>query len=544
MEKTDIKLFTKQGNEINMKFSNLFNMQKKTNKKEIKLREQHSINRGILEKMKPKTNRHNLTEVKTQNELNSYYYSDNDTLKKIIGQLQNTLLKKENEVTDLKLHYNKLYDEDESNRKLLEKTLDLNRLEDISANEMIDKIKSCNLSEKKKDELSEDLKLMNLRSEINIKKRTLQLTGYAYDDFKDNAKFKNVCEMEKELEFKTGKKEKLENDFNNYLIIYEVLKTNVEDAIKCYKKKENIFKNIKNEEDNYMIKIKENKENIFELQKNLVKLERTVKIQENNYQKNINSDMRLKINIESNKKEMDQINKYKQEREKLKNTLKERQLMVKNYDKKNNDIEKKINQLENNNQKLCSKYSECSKEKSKLEKKAIIPKEDKIKMKELKEKHLGIKNELKQNKKPDKPKKLDPKKREILERIENGEKNIQNYKNEIEELTKKKSEIQENIKKMNENLEKNEKDITEKQNELNEILKQKKEEELIQQKRENLIKEETEKYNNNPKAYKKEIKILQKQENDLKKLNENLNKENKKIKDELEDIEKELEKYK
>ena len=507
------------------------------------------------------------------------YILDIESLKKKLILNKSNINKKKTELQDLKIQYNKLINENKNHKNLIYEILQLeNELNNsseidtdninnnnpfgrITEEQLISKINTCKITEEQKEKLKDSYELINLRMEINNKKKLLLNKNNEYDKLKYNLKFKNMNEITTKLEDLIIEEKRIKQDI---VKLEEILQKNNNEILpkleKEFEKEEKNFEEINQKEKEYK-KIFNNKlQQLNELKTEIINIEKNTKSKKT---KNILMDgteykgtktisIKLKTKIEKMKYELEKINKYKNEkRDEMANLVIERKKKTDEQKKKNNELETKINELSEKNQNLYLKTLEYGEERKKLENRGKEQNKEIRKMKELEDKLNNVtnkKNELikeceeKEKFSKENEKELNDKNKNVLEQLNNLQKNIKNMNEQIGELNDKINKMQknndilqkqiDNKKKeienlnVNNNIENNEEEDNQDENKENKTIKESKinKTEIIQNKKNKLInendnyKKENEKLNN-------EIKLIEKQIQKYIEMNDKLNKD-------------------
>ena len=288
----------------------------------------------------PKKNTH--FPLLTFNSISNYDSPTNSKLE--IEALKNKLIvnktninKKKQELQELKIQYKKLLDENKTNKNLISNILQLdneqnsNSIEtdpymagglgviNISEEQLIARINDCKINEAQEQKLKASIELINLREQINAKKKLLLSKNKEYDKLKDILKFKKKNEMNDKLEDLTKESENLKREIPK---LEEILQKNnkermpklEEELEKTEKNSEEINKKEKEYKKDFNDKIKK----LAELKQEIEYLESKVNSKKISINKIPNSSeykgtkvtsLKLKSKIEKMKLELELINK-------------------------------------------------------------------------------------------------------------------------------------------------------------------------------------------------------------------------------------------
>ena len=135
------------------------------------------------------------------NTLSRGFYStkSSEELQKTLSFNKNRMLKNKTELNELKIQYNKLSEDNEKNRKLLSKILNLKENKTYSKEELLEKMKTCEFDKLSKQKMLNSIKLINLKLEVNEKKSILKSKNNEYNLLKENSKYKNISELKSKI---------------------------------------------------------------------------------------------------------------------------------------------------------------------------------------------------------------------------------------------------------------------------------------------------------------------------------------------------------
>ena len=484
---------------------------------------------------------------------------DIESLKKKLISNKSNINKKKTEIQDLKIQYNKLIDENKNHKNLIYEILDLENepnsssieLEEnniniglvgrITEEQLISKINSCKIDKEQEKRLKDSYELINLRMELNNKKKLLLNKNNEYDKLKVNLKFKNMNEITTKLEDLMIEEDRIKKENSK---MDEILQKNTSEILpnleKEFEAEKKIYDQINKKEDEHQKTFDDKLLKLNELKAEIQNIENKTKSTKNKkmlsdsieYKGSKTIGIKLKARIEKMKYELEQINKYKKEkRDDMIKIVEERKSKINEQKKKNNELENKINEISEKNKDLYMKTFEYDEEKKKLENRGKEPNKEIKKMKEIEDKLNSVKNKknelirqcdekneiLKNNNKEQ-----NEKNKNILEQLNSLKNNIYNMNKQVEELNGKINDMQKNIDKYQEEID----------------IKKKEIEQLIEENQKKIEDENTE---NNMKGEKKDD--IQSIKTQLIKENMTYTKENEKIKKDINILEEQIQKY-
>ena len=137
---------------------------------------------------------------------------DIENIRKQIHQVKINVNEKKKELQFLKIQYNKLIKENRGYKKLIYEVLDLhdeakNNIERnenkeifldssyISEEQLLNKINECKIDKKQKNELIKSFEILNLKDQLNIKRKLLLNKKKEFDELKHGTSVKNIFEM-------------------------------------------------------------------------------------------------------------------------------------------------------------------------------------------------------------------------------------------------------------------------------------------------------------------------------------------------------------
>ena len=378
---------------------------------------------------------------------------DIENLRRNIHQAKINVNEKKKELQFLKIQYNKLIKENRQYKKLIYEVLDLhdeakNNIERnenreifidssiISEEQLINKINECKIDKKQKKELKSSFEILNLKDQLNIKRKLLLSKRKEIDDLKHGISIKNIYEMNSKLETIRVNGKRLQNEvlsLEENLTKKEEIISKLENEIKKEEKEnEKYNKQLSEYQTKYNIKLKELKE----IEKDLNDIDTKRKLQINKMTNNVRYEgsklkgLKLKSKIFKMRNDIEKLEKYETEkRGDLKNLLEQKRKIVSDLKNKSIELENKIYDLEQKNNKLFTQVSQNEQEKIAFENRGKEQIKDIKRLKELEK----VIYELKLTKE------------QIIKELEEKQKfieNVDNYNNKKNNIEEKK-EIQE-----------------------------------------------------------------------------------------------------
>ena len=99
------------------------------------------------------------------------------------------------ELQELKIKFNKLYEDNKNNKNLLAKILGIDLEKEFTRDELIDKLEHCKPSEEEKKKLREAHEIIKLKLEIESKKKKIAEHGTELEMSIKNAKSKVISKL-------------------------------------------------------------------------------------------------------------------------------------------------------------------------------------------------------------------------------------------------------------------------------------------------------------------------------------------------------------
>ena len=262
--------------------------------------------------------------------LNPYYEKKN--LKQELSEYKSEINSKKNELQELKIKFNKLYEDNKINKMLLAKVLNIDLEKEFTKEELINKLEFCELNETEKKILKETHEIMSLKLNLEEKKLKINMQVAEEEILTKNTKSKIMNELETEFLIKCEQNKKLEKNIKK-----------LEDIIKTKEKEINeVEKEYKIQEENYVKKNKEldiSKDNYNKKEKELNKIKNEIN-DINNKQKKLKDilnktkkDLDINKSLEQKKEEINKIKKYENKRDQINKDVEEKKEKNKNLEK-------------------------------------------------------------------------------------------------------------------------------------------------------------------------------------------------------------------
>jgi len=388
-------------------------------------------------------------------------------LQRTLSFNKNKVLRNKKDIRDLKIQYTKLQEENEINRKMISNILHLD--DDIlySKEEILEKIRNCKIENEKKM-VVDSINIINLKLELNEKKSILKSKNTEYNNLKENSKYKNYIEMQKQLSNNDDIKKEIIADLEKLKDILSQNKKVLDEKESEYKKLVEKYKKLKSKESNISEEKRKKKGRYIILKELTSKAEQKLQKKEIAFKQNSKLKFELMNSIEEKEDIIKEIKEYLGKREQINSKVQKRKEIIKDLEKKNNEVEKEFNKLNTENEEMSKKIELNENIYKKLDKKLKDDKKEKNSyiilennLKKIKTDFNGIKSDQKI-----KIKKL----KEIAQKnLENMNKNkiiIDKKKENINNLEKKKNEIQINIENLKKQLENLQNDINNKKGQI------------------------------------------------------------------------------
>ena len=198
----------------------------------------------------------NFPSIPNKNDLLNNHY-DSTNLKQRLSDNRMDMNKKNNELTELKIKYIKLFEENKNIKLLIANVLGVEVDSAFSIDEILNRIDQCNPSEETRKTLKEVHDIINLKMEINEKKDKISELNQQIEYYTKNAKTKVINDLEREYIQKNDHQFKLEDLIKRMQISIKNNNIKIEELKKQYKQKKDLNMRIKAEFNDVESRIKE-----------------------------------------------------------------------------------------------------------------------------------------------------------------------------------------------------------------------------------------------------------------------------------------------
>ena len=471
--------------------------------------------------------------------------NDSNELMQRLSDNRMDMNKKNNELTELKIKYSKLLEENRNTKNIIANILGVDVDKSFSKTEIINKMEKCNPTKEEKKNLKYAYDIIKIKIEINDRKNKISEINKQIEYYKKNAKSKTITDLNSEYLLKNKHLDKIQKIIENFEIVVKDNRTKLEEVKKQYNYKKNLIKILKSEFSEIDKKLRETEDEKDKLD-NIVLDEREKqrkiqdKIKVNKY-KNDNEEAILfkKIDLEN-------IEKYIQNREILFKDIEERKNNIKTLEKDKIELDKIIQELTTKNNKLSLKMDGYNKEGPKLIQKSYEPLNNQRNMRDLEEKLKIFRNEYAITQKAH-----EERQSEIQEELDKLNEEIEENKKVINKNNEEKDKLNGEIEELNKKIDENNGEINEKVNkiestkkEIEEFLKNEEKRKIEEEEKEKINEEENKKNDDEKKKemikkekeYKKEIGLLKKEIDKNKNENNIIEEENKNLKKEIDEF--------
>ena len=474
----------------------------------------------------------NFPSIPNKNDLLNNHY-DSTNLKQRLSDNRMDMNKKNNELTELKIKYIKLFEENKNIKLLIANVLGVEVDSAFSIDEILNRIDQCNPSEETKKTLKEVHDIINLKMKINEKKDKISELNQQIEYYTKNAKTKVINDLEREYIQKNDHQFKLEDLIKRMQISIKNNNIKIEELKKQYKQKKDLNMKIKAEFNDVESRIKESDDQREVLD-------------------NIVMDLR-----EKQRKMIERIkaHKYKNINEEAINTKKNdlkdieiRKNNIKLLEEEKTDLNEEIQELTSKNNQLSLKMDNYNKERPKLIQKSYEPLNNQRNMRDLEEKLRILRNEYEATQKQHekKQKDLDEELGKLKEEIEDNKKVIEKNNAEKNKLNEEITDLRNKIEKINNDISQNENKINMKKKEMEDFISKEEKMKKEEEEKEKLNEEENKKNEEAKKKeqlkkereHKKELDALKRQINNYTNENKYTEEENNNIKKEIEEFDK------
>ena len=315
-----------------------------------------------------------------------------NNLKKRLNENRIDMNKKNNELTELKIKYYKLLEENKNTKNLIANILGVEADKAFSKKEIIERIEKCNPSEDQRKNLKYVYDIIKYKMEINDKRKKISEINSQIEYYTKTAKSKTINDLKSEYLSKCNDQDKVEKLIEKLEIIVKDNNEKLQELKNQYNYKKDLNIKIKtefNEVDKELREKEEEKDKldniILELREKQRKMQDKIKIDK---YKNENEESILlkKIDLEN-------IEKYIQKRESIFKDIESRKNNIKKLEKEKTDLDKIIQELSVKNNDLSIKMDNYNKEGPKLLQKSYEPLNNQRNMRDLEEKLKIFKKE-------------------------------------------------------------------------------------------------------------------------------------------------------
>ena len=272
-------------------------------------------------------------------------------LQRTLSFNKNKLLNNKKDILDLKIQYTKLQEENENNKKILSNILHLDNDTLFSKEELLEKIKSCRI-ENDKRMIVDSINIINLKLELNEKKTILKSKINEYNLLKENSKYKNYIEMQKQLSNNDDIKNEIVYDLEMLKDILEENKKRLDEKEEEYKTSCEKYKKLKKKEKDISEVKKEQKGKCILLKESISKLALKLQKQEIQFKQQCKTKIELVNSIQEKEIFIKEIKDYLGKRQQVNIKLQKRKEIIRNLEKKIMEIEKDYNEINNENDEL------------------------------------------------------------------------------------------------------------------------------------------------------------------------------------------------
>ena len=478
--------------------------------------------------------------------LNNNHY-DSTNLKQRLSDNRMDMNKKNNELTELKIKYIKLFEENKNIKLLIAHVIGVEVDSAFSIDEIISRIDQCNPSEETKKTLKEMHDIITLKMEINNKKDQISKLNKQIEYYAKNAKTKVINDLEREYIQKNDHQFKLEDLIKRMKDSIENNNVKINELKKQYKEKKDLNTKIKTEFSEVESKMKESEDQrevldniVMDLREKQRKMIERIKAHK---YKNINEEA---INIKKN--DLKDIEDFIDRREKILKDIEARKNNIKLLEEEKNDLNEEIQELTSKNNKLSQKMDNYNKERPKLVQKSYEPLNNQRNMRDLEEKLRILRTEYEATQKQHESKQSDLGNalQQLKEEIEENKKVIEKNNEEKNKLNEEITDLRNKIEKINNDISQNENKINLKKKEMADFISKEEKLKKEEEEKEKLNEEENKKNEEAKKKeqlkkereHKKELDALKRQINNYTNENKYTEDENNKLKKEIEEFEK------
>ena len=450
---------------------------------------------------------------------------DHDNLKQRLNDNRIDMNKKNNELTELRIKYYKLLEENRTTKNLIAKVLGVESDKAFSKKEIIEKIEKCHPSEIQKKNLKYAYDIIKFKMEIDEKKKKISEINNQIEYYSKNAKNKTINDLKNEYLLKCTHQEKIIKLIEKLEMIVKDNNEKLNEIKNQYNIKKDLNNKIKTEFIDIEKELREKEDEkdkldniILDLREKQRKMEGRIKI---NKIKNDNEE-----SIMMKKTDLENIENYIQKRETIFKDIETRKNNIKKLEKEKNDLDKVIQELSVKNNELSIKMDNYNKEGPKLIQKSYEPLNNQRNMRDLEEKLKIFKMQYELTQKEH-----EGRQKEIQEELDKLNEDIGENTKIINKNNEEKKKLNDEIDELKKKIEQNKNEINEKQNKID-LTKKEMENYLINEEKNKKEEEEKEKLNDEE----NQKKLEEKKKEQLKKERE--------CKKELDSLKKDINKYK
>ena len=448
-----------------------------------------------------------------------------DDLRNDLMTTRSEVIKRKNELLNLKIKYGKLMIDNINNKTFLADILGIPKDKYITKRTIIHKINICKLNKEKKESLKSSYEILNLKSELYNKKKLYSEKSKYLELLNKNSKIKNLSNLQDEYNNKCKRQKNLLKKLSNLGVKYTLQQNLVSEINEKIKSQNKTCENLIEEESKGVDIINQMLDQKVTLINQIYFLNDRIKKHKKSHFSKVKEILEKEKNNSFDEKKLFKIKQYTKCLPKEKNSISQMtktkeddESILKNYSEEIDKLQKEYNNL-------FLKLNNYKEEKPKLIFKSKEPKKNIEKMKSLKkelnklkefrieteQKHISIQNELKEkNNSCKKDNEIFNKKIEDNIKTKNDlDKRILELKEIIEKLRNKNIEIKSKTNQGKEEYEKlcqNEKELKS-QIEQNSL--------IYQENMQNMEKEKQINANKLKKKRKKDIDNLKKEQNKL-----------------------------
>ena len=471
--------------------------------------------------------------------------NDSENLMQRLTDNRMDMNKKNNELTQLKIKYCKLLEENRCTKNLIANILGVEVDKAFTKKEILDKMEKSNPTKEEKKKLKYAYDTIQLKMEINDKKNKISEINKQIEYYLKNAKSKTLTDLEKEYASKNKHQEKIKTLIEKLNIIVKDNNKILNELKKQYSQKKIINKKVKEEFleiDKKLKKSEDDKDKLDNLVNELREKQRKIqdRIKVNKYKSENEESISFK------KIDLENIENYIKKRDIIFKDIETRKNNLKALEKEKLDLDKIIHQLSIKNNDLSIKMDNYNKEGPKLMQKSYEPLNNQRNMKDLEEKLKIFRNEYEMAQKSHEERQNELKEEldKLNEEIEENSKVINANNDEKNKLNGEIDELNNKIEKLNEEISEKKKKIDETKNNIENFLKNEEQNKKDEEEKEKLNEEENKNKEEESKKeeikkdkeHKKELNLIKKEIDTYKNENNIIQEENERLKKEIEEF--------